>query len=105
MWLNGSKDTETRNDRRAFRAQDLRQWHDAPTTGDAVEDNELNSKEHGDGANELHLREDALFFAWRDEEELKLRELMQAKKRKPSTPIPPNSSRKASSPDSVLFPP
>ena len=37
--------------------------------------------------------------------ELKLHELMQAKERAPSTLNPPNGSRKASSPDSALFPP
>ena len=37
-----------------------------------------------------------------DEEDLKLRELMQAKDLAPPTPTPPNGSRKASLPDSVL---
>ena len=40
-----------------------------------------------------------------DEEDLKLRELIQAKEWTPSTPNPPNGSRKASSSDSVLSPP
>ena len=38
---------------------------------------------------------------WWDDEDLKLRELMQAKEWTPSTPTPPKGSRKASSPDSV----
>ena len=37
-------------------------------------------------------------------EDPEIRELMQAKKRAPPTPTPPNGSRKASSPDFVLFP-
>ena len=41
----------------------------------------------------------------RDEGDFKLRELMQANKRAPPTPTPPNGSRKDSSPDSALFPP
>ena len=42
---------------------------------------------------------------WWNEEGPKLRELMQAKEWAPSTPTPPNGSRKASSSDSVLSPP
>ena len=105
MWLYGSKGSRTPINRRTFRAQDLGQRHDAPTTDDDEEDYELYSKKHGNEAHELHRREDALHDAWRDEEDLKLRELMQAKEWAPSTPTPPNGSRKAPSPDSVLYPP
>ena len=38
-------------------------------------------------------------------EELKFHELIHAKERAPSTHIPPDSSRKANSPGSFLFPP
>ena len=95
VWLDGSKGTETLSDRRTFRAQDLGQWHDAPTEDYAEEGNELYSKEHGNEAHELHRREDTLIFARRDDEDLKLRELMQAKEWTPSTPTPPSGSRKA----------
>ena len=105
MWLYGSKGSKTLKDRRTFRAQDLGQRHDAPTKDDDEEDYALYSKEHGNEAHELHRREDAIQDAWRDEEDLKLRELMQAKEWAPSTPTPPNGSRKASSPDSALYPP
>ena len=96
MWLN------------TFHAQDPGTLHGAPTTNDTEEVNELYSKEHGNEAQELHRSEDALFLAWQDEENLKLRklrELIQAKERAPSTPTPPNGSHKASLPDSALFPP
>ena len=97
----------TLSDRRTFRAQDLGFEHGAPTDDDVEEDNELYSKEHGSEAHELHRSEDTLFSAWRDEENLKLRELTQAKERAPSTPTPPSdgSRNKAPSPDSALFPP
>ena len=72
---------------------------------DSESDNGHYPKEHGNEAHELHRSEDALYEAWRDEEDPKLRELMQAKERAPPTPTLPNRSRKASSPDSVLFPP
>ena len=79
MWFDGSKGTRTLSDRRTFRAQDLGSFHGVPTTDDTKEVNELYSKEHGNEADELHRREGDLFFAWRDEEDLKLCELMQAK--------------------------
>ena len=103
--FHGSKGTRTLKDRRIFRAQDLGQRHDAPTTDDDEEDYELYLKEHGNEARKLHRREDALYDAWRDEEDIKLRELLQAKEWAPSTPTPPNGSRSASSPDSALYPP
>ena len=56
-------------------------------------------------AHELNRSEDNLFSARRDEEDLKLRQLSQKKERAPPTPTPPNGSRKAFSPGSVLFPP
>ena len=105
MWPLGSKGSQTLSDRRTFRAQDLGFEHGAPTTDHAKEDNELYSKENGSEAHELHSREDALFSAWRDEEDLKLRELIQAKGRPPPTPTPPDSSLKASSSDCALNPP
>ena len=104
MWLRGFKGTKTLSGRRTFRAQDPVFYYDAPTEDNAEEDNELYSKEHDSEAHELHHSEDALFSAWRDEEDPKLRELMQAKERAASTPTQSNSSRKATSPDSVLFP-
>ena len=76
-----------------------------PTEDYADEGNELYSNGQGCEAYELHRREDAHLSAWQDEYDPKLRELMQAKKLAPSTPTPPNGSRKAFSPDSVLFPP
>ena len=88
VWVHGSKGTRTLKDRRMFRAQDLGQRHDAPTTDDDEEDYELFSKKHGNEAHEPHRREVALHDAWRDEEDLKLRELMQAKEWEPSSPPP-----------------
>ena len=105
VWVHGSKGTGTLKDRRMFRAQDLGQRHDAPTTDDDEEDYELYSKKHGNEAHELHRREDALHDAWRDEEDLKLRELIQAKEWAPPTPTPTKFPRKESSPDSILYPP
>ena len=63
------------------------------------------AEKHGNKAHELHRMENAPFSAWRAEEDLGLCELMQAKERPPPTPTPPNVSRKATSPDSALFPP
>ena len=60
--------------------KDLGQWHGAPTEGDSESDNEHISKIHGYEDHELHRSEDALYGAWRDEEDLKLRQLMQANK-------------------------
>ena len=105
VWLHGSKGTETPSDRRTFRAQDLEFEYGAPTEDHAEEDNELFSKEHGNEDHELHRCEDALFLAWRDEENTKLRERIQAKERAPPTSIPPSGSRNAPSPDSTLLPP
>ena len=68
-------------------------------------DNRLHSKEHGIEAHEPDRSEDALFSAWRDEEDPKLRELMKEKERAPSTFTPPNGLREAPSPDSALFQP
>ena len=101
----GPKGSKTLKDGRTFRAQDLGKGHDAPKTDDGEVDNELYSKEHGNEAHEQHRREGALFSAWRDEGDLKLRELMQAKEWAPPNPTPPSGSRKAPSPDSILFPP
>ena len=50
--------------------------HGAPTEDGFEEDNGLYSKEHGSEAPYLHPRGDALFSALRDEEDLKLRELI-----------------------------
>ena len=104
VWLHGPKGTETLSDRRTFRAQDLGFEYGAPTEDNAKEGNGLYSKEHGNEAHELHRSGDALFSAWRGEEDPKLRELMQAKEWKSSIPTPPDGSRMESSPDSVLFP-
>ena len=76
-----------------------------PTTDDEEYDYELYSEELGNEAHELHRKKVTLYDSRRDEEDLKLRELMQAKERAPSTPILPNGLRKASSPDSALYPP
>ena len=103
MWLRGSKGTTTLSDRRTLRAQDPGLEYGAPTAGGAEEENELCSKGHSNEAHELNRSEGALFSARREEDDLKLRELMQAKERAPPIPTPPNGSNKASSPDSVLF--
>ena len=58
---------------------------------------------HGNKAHEPHRSEDALYPAWRDKEDPKLRELMRTKERAPPTPTPPTGSRKASPPDSALL--
>ena len=105
LWLHGFKGTKILSNRRTFRAQDLGFEYVAPTEDGAEGDNELYSIENGSEVNELHRSEGALFLAWRDKKDLKLRELKQAKERVPSTPTAPNGSRKASSPDSALFPP
>ena len=55
-------------------AQDLGFEYGAPTVDYADEDNGLYSKEHCSEAHELHRREDAPPSAWRDEEDLELRE-------------------------------
>ena len=60
---------------------------------------------HGNGAQEIHRSEDALFSARRDEEDLMLRELLRKKEQASPIPTPPDGSRKAPSPDSALFPP
>ena len=104
-WLYGSKGSGTLKDRRTFRAQDLGSFHGAPTEDDFEEDNKIYLKEHGSEAHELHRREGALFSVWRNEGALELRKLIQARERPPPTPPPPKCSRKASSPDSVLYPP
>ena len=93
MWLHGSKGSKTSSGRRTFRARYLEFTYSAPTEEHAEEDNELYSKEHGSQAHELNRSGDALFSAWRDEGNLKLRELIQAKERAPPTPTPPNGSR------------
>ena len=108
VWAYGSRGSKTLKDRRTFRAQDLGQRHDAPTPGDDEEDRERYSKEHGEEAYERHREEDALYDARLDEENRKLRELMHAMGREPSTPTPPKCSRTAPtapSPDSVFYPP
>ena len=102
MWIHGSEGTRTLKGPRTFRAQDLGQRHNVV---DEEEDHELYSKKHGKGAHERHCMEDAVHDAWRDEEDRKLRELMQAKERALSTPTPSNGLRKAPSPNSVLYPP
>ena len=108
VWAYGSRGSKTLKDRRTFRAQDLGQRHDAPTTDDDEEDRERYSKEHGEEAYERHREEDALYDARLDEENRKLRELMHAMGREPSTPTPLKCSRTAPtapSPDSVFYPP
>ena len=110
MWVVGSKGAKTPSACRTlrgvtFRAQDLGQRHGAPTTDDDEGDYELYSEELVNEAHELHRKEDAPYDSRRDEEDLKLRALMQAKERAPPTPTLPNGSRKASLPGSVLYPP
>ena len=105
MWPRGSKGIKSLSDRRTSRAQALGFVYGAPKEVNVEVDNELYSKEHGNKAYEVHRSGDFLFSALRHEGDLKLRELMQAKKRAPSTPTPPNSSRNASSPEPALFPP
>ena len=111
VWAYGSRGSKTLKDRRTFRAQDLGQRHDAPTPDDYEEDDEdyaSYSEKYGKEAHERHLEEDALYDARLDEENRKLRELMHAMGREPSTPTPPKCSRTAPtapSPDSVLYPP
>ena len=90
--LLGSKDSQTFSGARKFRAQGLGIEYGAPTANDVEENSGFYSKEHGNGAPELH-REDALLSAWRDEEDLKLREQIRTKERAPATPTPPNGSR------------
>ena len=66
------------------------------------------SEKHGKEAHERHREEDALYEARRDEEDRKLRKLMHAMGREPSTPTPLKCSYTAPtapSPDSVLYPP
>ena len=70
-----------RVDRRTFRARDLGFEYDAPTEDCADEVKELYTKEYGSGAQELYRREGTPLSAWRDEEDPKLRQLMQAKER------------------------
>ena len=53
----------------------------------------------------VRLRSRGLTRKGKERGDLKLHKLIQAKKRAPSTPTPPNGSRKARLPDSVLFPP
>ena len=53
----------------------------------------------------MKLRNQGLTAKGKARDDLKLRELMQAKEQAPSTPTPPSGSRKAPSSDSVLFPP
>ena len=106
VWAYGSRGSKTLKDRRTFRAQDLGQRHDAPTSDYDEEDRERYSKEHGEEAYERHREEDALYEARLDEEDRKLRELMHAMGREPSTPTPPKCSRTAPtapSPDSVFY--
>ena len=79
VWLHGSKVAKTPSGRRTFRAQDLGFEYGAPTGDYADEDNELYLNKHGSEAHELHRREETLLLVWRDEDDLKLRELMQAK--------------------------
>ena len=86
--------TKTLSNRLKFRAQDPGFEYGAATEDHAEEDDELYPNEHGNEAHELHRSEEALFSAWRAEEDLKLRELMHAKERAPSTPTTPNGSRK-----------
>ena len=106
VWAVGSNGTKTLEDPRTFRAQDLGQRHGAPTNNDDDEEEyKLYSEEHGTKTHELQCVEDALHDAWREKEDLKLHELMQAKERAPSTPTPSNGSCKASSPDSAFYPP
>ena len=108
VWVQGSRGAKTLNDRRTFRAQHLVRWHGAPTTDDYEEDNECYSKKHGKEAHERHREEDALFEARRDEEDRKLRKLLDAMGREPSTPTPLKCSCTAPTaplPDSVFYPP
>ena len=51
----------------------------------------------------VRLRNKGLTTKGKVREDLKLRELMQAKERAPPTPAPPSGTRKASTPDSVHF--
>ena len=105
VWLHGPKGTVTPSDHRTFRAQDPGFEYGARTADGAEEDKEFCSKEHGNEAHELHLSGDALFSARRNEGGIKLRELLRKKERALPTPTPPNCSRKAPFPDSVISPP
>ena len=107
MYVEGSRGTRTLRERRTFHAQDLGFFYGAPTPEDD-EDYASYSEKYGKEAHERHLEEDALYDARLDEENRKLRELMHAMGREPSTPTPPKCSRTAPtapSPDSVLYPP
>ena len=72
-----------------FNAQDLGQWHNAPTKEDDEDQYKLYSNEHGTEAHKRHIEEDALHDAWRAEEDLKLCEQMQ-KEWESSGPTPPD---------------
>ena len=106
--VQGSRGTKILKDRRTFHAQHLERWHGAPTTDNYEEDNERYSTKHGKEALETHRKEDALFEARRDEEDRKLRKLLDAMGREPSTPTPLKCSCTAPTaplPDSVFYPP
>ena len=90
MWLNGSKQSQILSDRRTFGAQDLEFIYSAPTEDHAEDDNELNSKGHGNGAHEPHRSEGALYSAWRDKESPKL---IRTKERAPPTTHPHSAER------------
>ena len=87
VWLLGSKGSQSPSGARTFRAQDPGFEYGAPTADGAEEGTESDSKEHGNGALEINRRGYALPSAIRDEEDLKLRELMRTKEREPSTPL------------------
>jgi len=89
LWLIGSKGSMTIQEFHQFNAQDLGQWHNAPTKEDDEDQYKLYSNEHGTEAHKSHIEKDALLDAWRAEEDLKLCEQMQ-KEWESSGPTPPD---------------
>ena len=105
VWVVGSNGTKTLEGHRTFHAQELGYRHGAPTESDDEEEYKHYSEQHGKKTHELQCMEEALYDARREKDDLKLLELMQMKKRAPSTPTSSNSSLKILSPDSALCPP
>ena len=87
MRLHGTRDTKTLRGRQALLAQDPGFQQGALTEDGAEEDKKLYAKEHGNEAHELDRCEGAFLSAWRDKEELELRELLWKKERAPPTPL------------------
>ena len=72
---------------------------------DSSTENEHQEECRRAAAERAKLRKQGLTTKKKVRKSLELRLLIHAKERAPSTPTPPNGSRKASPPDSVLFPP